>query len=101
MLFLKYEDLKRDFSSQLRRISNFTGHELSGEAFERVVNASSFQHMKQSRFANHQTMRGFEGVFRKGEIGSWKEQFTVAQSEAFDKLYKQRMAGSGLDFDFE
>ncbi|WIA42286.1 hypothetical protein OEZ86_008300 [Tetradesmus obliquus] len=101
MLFVKYEDLKRDFPSQLQRITNFTGHKLSGEAFEHVVNASSFKHMKQSRFANHQTMRGFENFFRKGETGSWKEQFTVAQSEAFDKLYKQRMAGSGLDFDFE
>lgn len=36
-----------------------------------------------------------------GEIGSWKDRFTVAQSEAFDRLYKQRMAGSGLEFDFE
>jgi len=36
-----------------------------------------------------------------GEIGSWKDRFTVSQSEAFDRIYKQRMAGSGLEFDFE
>lgn len=40
-------------------------------------------------------------VLRRGEIGSWKDRFTVAQSEAFDKLCRQRMAGSGLEFDFE
>jgi spore coat protein CotH len=101
MLFLKYEDLKRGFPSQLRQIAKFIGHELSDEAFEHVIDAASFKHMKASRFANHQTMRGFEGFFRKGEVGSWKERFTVAQSEAFDKVYQQRMAGTNLSFDFE
>jgi hypothetical protein len=101
MLFLKYEDLKRDFPSQLRQIAKFIGHELSDEAFERVIAAASFKHMKASRFANHQTMRGFEGFFRKGEIGSWKERFSLAQSDTFDKVYQQHMAGTDLSFDFE
>ena len=36
-----------------------------------------------------------------GEIGDWKNYFTDAQNEAFDALYKEKLAGTGLEFDFE
>jgi hypothetical protein len=57
--------------------------------------------MKKDDFSNMHEIKEFQGFFRKGEIGSWKEQFTVIQNEEFDKLYAQRMESSGLDFDFE
>ncbi len=37
---------------------------------------------------------------RKGGTGGWREYFTVQQSEAFDLLYRNKMEGSGLTFDF-
>lgn len=54
---------------QLRRIAAYVGKELSPEAFERVVAASTFDHMRAAPFSNHQTMAGFEGFFRKGAPG--------------------------------
>ncbi|KAI7841289.1 hypothetical protein COHA_005062 [Chlorella ohadii] len=101
LLFLKYEDLKSDFRGQLRRIAAYLQVQLSAEAEERIVSATTFAHMRAAGFSNHKHIADFEGFFRKGEIGSWKDRFTMAQSEAFDKLCRQRMAGSGLEFDFE
>ena len=44
-------------------------------------------------------VKEFNKFFRKGKVGSWKEQFTVAQNEAFDKLCEEKFAGTGLSFD--
>lgn len=101
LLFLKYEDMKRDFDGQLRRIASYLGYDLSEEVIDRIKSATSFSRMKTEQFSNHREIPQLEGFFRKGEIGSWKDQFTVAQSEAFDRLYRERMAGTGLDFEFE
>lgn len=101
LLFLKFEDLKRDFDGELRKIAAYLGYELSEEVIDKIKDATSFSRMKTDRFSNHQEITQLEEFFRKGEIGSWKDQFTVAQSEAFDRLYAERMQGTGLDFEFE
>jgi hypothetical protein len=101
LLFLKYEDMKRDFDAQLRLIASYLGCDLSEEVINKIKTATSFSRMKTDQFSNHKEITNFEGFFRKGEIGSWKDQFTVAQSEAFDRLYRKRMEGSGLSFEFE
>ena len=38
--------------------------------------------------------------YRKGRKGGWRDVFTVRQSEAFDKIYRQQMEGSDLTMDF-
>ncbi len=101
LLFLKYEDMKRDFDTQLRRIASYLDHDLSEEVIEKINMATSFTRMKSDRFSNHKEIPQLEDFFRKGGIGSWKDQFTVAQSDAFDQIYRERMAGTGLDIEFE
>lgn len=101
LLFLKYEDMKRDFDGQLRRIVSYLGYDLSEAVIDKIKVATSFAQMKSAQFSNHKEIPQLDQFFRKGEIGSWKDQFTVAQSEAFDQLYRERMTGTGLDFAFE
>ena len=36
-----------------------------------------------------------------GIIGDWKNHFTMAENEAFDKLFAEKMTGSKLKFRFE
>ncbi|MEX0618422.1 MAG: sulfotransferase domain-containing protein [Pseudohongiellaceae bacterium] len=101
LLFLRYEDLKRDFDGQLARMLEFLGYEVSTEVLDTIRKFTTFESMKTKEFSNHKQIAELEGFFRKGTIGSWKEQFTVAQSEAFDRLYETLTAGTGLEFDFE
>lgn len=100
LLFLRYEDLKHDFDGQVARIASFLGRDLPEEVARKIRAAASFEKMRSAPFTSLREVEEFGGFFRKGEIGSWKEQFTVAQNEAFDRLYRERMEGTGLDFDF-
>lgn len=101
IMFIKYENLKKNFDSELKNMAHFLGYTLTPEAIENIKKKTSFEYMKQDKFSNMNEIGGFEGFFRKGEIGSWKDQFTVAQNEQFDEMYAERMEASGLDFDFE
>ncbi len=100
MMFLKYEDLCRDFNAQVSRLAEFLGHPLRPEVVETIHRKTSFREMRNTEFSNMHEIREFNGFFRKGQIGSWEEHFTPAQSAAFDELYTRRMAGTGLDFDY-
>ena len=43
---------------------------------------------------------GFEYV-RKGEVGNWKEYFTVSQNEEFDRVIEKQLGKSELQFRYQ
>ncbi|XP_038070205.1 sulfotransferase 1C4-like [Patiria miniata] len=110
-LFLKYEDMKRDPRSAVIMIADHIGCVLSDEAIDRVVANSSMDQMKKSyqKADEQNVMPAFDGqgkenlgkFLRKGTVGDWKNHFTVAQNEKFDEYCREKMAGSGLTFQFE
>lgn len=67
-------------------------------AFWQVAKKSSFESMKANPMANCQQVpqKGLPHM-RKGEVGDWRNYFTVAQSAAFDDLYASRMPLSKAD----
>jgi hypothetical protein len=101
ILFLKFEDLKLDTRGQLEKIAKFLGVCVSDDQLREVERKIGFTAMQQTEFSGLKDVKEFSKFFRKGEIGSWKEYFTVEQSEAFDRLYKERIGDSGLEFRFE
>lgn len=101
ILFLKYEDLKSGFDRELGRISDFLGYKLTDRIVDKIKHKTSFDHMKNDSFSNLQEISQLEGFYRKGRIGSWKDQFTVAQSEYFDEVCAERLEGTGLHFELE
>lgn len=36
-----------------------------------------------------------------GEVGGWKNYFTVAQSEYIDKLFEEKLSHTGIKFTYE
>ena len=107
VLFMKYEDMKKDTVSAVRRVADFAGNgELKPEIIEEIAKRSSFASMKSNPAANHswsaQHRNPEEPAFlRKGVVGDWKNHFTAEQLAEFDAVYAERMKHTGLDFEFE
>ena len=101
MLFLKYESMLQDFDAVLDQLTTFLGYSLSDSIREKIKRQTSFDYMKSDDFSNLHEIPELGSFFRKGRVGSWKDRFTVAQSEQLDRIYAERMRGAGLDFDFE
>ncbi|KAM7058675.1 sulfotransferase 2B1 [Molossus nigricans] len=98
-LFITYEELHEDLRGSVQRVCQFLGRQLGEEALGSVVANSSFDAMKANTMSNFTLLPPSlldqrRGAFlRKGVCGDWKNHFTVAQSEAFDRVYREQMRG--------
>ena len=103
ILFLKYEDMKRDLADVVRQTANFIEVPLNQTLLERVMAGSGFRAMATNKKTNFNWIPQQEGIpkhYRKGIIGDWRNQFSAEQNELFDKVYLQQMSGTNLQFDF-
>jgi len=100
VLFLKYEDLKSDLGDQVARIAEFMGYRMTAELLEKVKDATSFEKMRVTEFSGMKEIEELGGFFRKGYVGSWREHFSPEQDEILNQIIEQRLAGTGLEFDF-
>ncbi|XP_069742892.1 amine sulfotransferase-like [Narcine bancroftii] len=99
-LFLTYEELQQDFRTSTQKLCDFLGKKLDEDKLEMVVEECSFKAMLANPMANYKHIpnKNPNGTFlRKGIIGDWKNHFTVAQSERFDKIFEEKME----DFPFQ
>ncbi|XP_054555102.1 amine sulfotransferase-like [Talpa occidentalis] len=105
ILFMMYEEMKKDLRSSVRKISRFVEKELSEEDIDTIVEQSTFETMKTDPLVNDEQVLGpvvptrTEGKFLcKGTIGDWKTHLTVEQNERFDRIFKSRMKDFPLKF---
>jgi hypothetical protein len=103
ILFLKYEDMKRDLGKVIGRVAGFIDVPLDKTLLEQVIAGSSFRAMATNERTNFSWIPQQEGIpkhYRKGIIGDWHTQFSPDQNQMFDKLYRQKLSGTNLRFDF-
>ncbi|XP_030845638.1 sulfotransferase isoform X1 [Strongylocentrotus purpuratus] len=108
VLFITYEEMKQDLRGSVVRVCDFLGKELSDDIIDVITENSTFNAMKKDPTANPDSLLVFKeaakqkrSFLRKGEVGDWKNHFTVAQNIIFDDLYRGKTNGSGMNFTFE
>lgn len=89
---ITYEQMKEDLAGGIREISQFFGFHLTEEQVKTISAESTFKAMKKNAVPSHGKFT--DVLFRKGEVGDWKNQFIVAQSENMDKEFNNRLAGT-------
>ncbi|XP_035982215.1 sulfotransferase 6B1 [Fundulus heteroclitus] len=94
VLVVTYEDLKQDLSAGIHQISSFLGFSLTDAQVQQIAAASTFSAMKESAANSHGNMGNV--IFRKGEVGDWKNHFTTEQSGEMDEAFNKQLAGTKL-----
>ncbi|XP_017289748.1 sulfotransferase 6B1 [Kryptolebias marmoratus] len=94
VMVVTYEDLKQDLSAGIRQVSTFFGFTLTDDQVQQIAGASSFSAMKESSTNSHGNMG--KVIFRKGEVGDWKNHFTPEQSREMDEAFNKLLAGTKL-----
>uniref|UniRef100_A0A8C9F0Q5 Sulfotransferase n=1 Tax=Pavo cristatus TaxID=9049 RepID=A0A8C9F0Q5_PAVCR len=107
ILFLTYEEMKKDLRSAVLKICNFIGKKLSEKEIESVVRQATFENMQKDPRANYENMpediamKGKGRFLRKGTVGDWKNTMTVAQSERFDEVLKEKIQTLPIKFTWD
>ena len=111
ILFLKFEDMKKDLPTAVAAIAKFMGYDLTQEVIEDIAKQSNVMKEHPSTKSPWDFQLPYLGIsnplgvanplLRKGVVGDWSIYFTQEQSAQFDAIYAERMKGTGLDFDFE
>ncbi|XP_062097965.1 cytosolic sulfotransferase 15-like [Humulus lupulus] len=111
ILFLKYEDLKRDNVFFIKKIAEFLGFPFSVEEENQGVpkeieRLCSLEHLKSLSVnkTGKYSIGLFElsnsSFFRKGEMGDWMNYLTPQMAERGKKLIQEKFGQSGLMFNF-
>ncbi|XP_055862635.1 sulfotransferase 1B1-like [Biomphalaria glabrata] len=93
-----FEEMKLNPEEAVKKLNQFLGTGCSEELCEQIADACNFTKMKQQKESTAPPIVNalFKGnkiaFYRKGEVGDWKNWFTVAMNEQFDQEYNKRMS---------
>ncbi|XP_059670488.1 cytosolic sulfotransferase 3-like isoform X2 [Cornus florida] len=102
ILFLRYEDMKRDTSGQVKKLASFLGRPFAKEEeVAKVVWMCSFERLKNLEVNKNgvEPDAGFpkSAYFRLGVVGDWKNSLSMEMKKQLDEITCNKLEGSGLD----
>ncbi|XP_046574282.1 sulfotransferase 1B1-like [Haliotis rubra] len=89
--------MKQNCVNEVRRMAEYLDRPLPEKTYVEIAEACSFINLKHAnekikdQTYHFQWQQGKSGYFRKGKTGDWKNYFTVAQSEKFEKIYEAKI----------
>ncbi|CAC5423234.1 SULT1 [Mytilus coruscus] len=91
-----YEDMKSNPVDEVKKIVEYLGINRADDFIHQVVYTCCFDNLKKADNTKVAAIEGvpkqaFSFMYRKGEVGDWKNHFTVAENEEFDRIYNKRM----------
>ncbi|KAJ4825473.1 Cytosolic sulfotransferase 15 [Turnera subulata] len=106
VLFLKYDDLKQDITSHLKKTATFLGCPFSVEeeregVIEGIAKLCSFENLKDLEVnKSGKSIKNFENkhLFRKAETGDWVNYLPPSMARKLAQVMKDKLGGSGLQF---
>ena len=106
VLFLKYEDMKKDLPSAVATIAKFIGQDISKELVDEIAHRTTFSNMKKDSSANYEWVKkvrrpNASDFMRKGVVGDWKNYFTPEQTAKLDAVYEKKLKKTGIDLEFQ
>ncbi|XP_072954991.1 cytosolic sulfotransferase 12-like [Typha angustifolia] len=111
VMFMRFEELKKDPKGEMRRLAEFMGCGFSQEeeeeekVVEELVEMCSLRGLRKLEVNKSGTMgMGTIGIkkrsfFRRGEVGDWADHLSKEMVERLDKVVEEKLQGSGLSFD--
>ena len=106
VLFLRYEDMKKDLESIIRKIIKFCELDVKEKDMPRILERCSFEYMKQHEdkvdFASHfnaqlsHTKKKVGNFIRKGGSG-YRDGYRESDLIAYQKLFSKYLGSMGFD----
>ena len=100
VIFLRYEDMKKDLPSEVQRLANFLEIDVTDDVIADVCEKTSFSNMQADYNVRGLTDNKIPPFIRKGQVGDWKNHFSEESNAYIEKLYEE-VESKGLHFDFE
>ncbi|XP_045532596.1 sulfotransferase 1C4-like [Pieris brassicae] len=104
MLFLFYEDMRKDLPSVVRRVSDFFGKKYNEEEIARLCDHLSFDNFKKNSSVNYDLMKELglmyadKDFIRKGKTGGWRDYFDEEMTAEADKWIEENLRDTDLRF---
>ncbi|KAK6775784.1 hypothetical protein RDI58_026785 [Solanum bulbocastanum] len=108
ILFLMYEEIKKKPKIQLKRLAEFLECPISIEeencgVVDEILKMCSFENLSNLEVNTNEkfsTGEAYNLFFRRGEIGDWKNYFTIEMSDKLNHIIEEKFQGSGLKFSY-
>lgn len=103
ILPLFYEEMKQDIVGNILKVAEFLELPCTNEFAQEIADKCSFNKLKNNKIDATALLDKDKKstLFRKGQVGDWKNWFTVSQNERFDFVYSEEMKDSKLRFTYE